>query len=66
MKQHQAELPADHRLRDAIVRMDFPSFIRQTFQILSPSATYCDNWHIHAMAHRLELNRPGFAGGHFV
>jgi predicted phage terminase large subunit-like protein len=59
MKHLQEELPADHRLRDAIVRMDFPSFIRQTFQILSPSATYSDNWHIHAMAHRLEQVRLG-------
>jgi predicted phage terminase large subunit-like protein len=59
MKKHQAELPADRRLRDAIIRTDFPSFIRQTFQILSPSATYYDNWHIHAMAYRLEQVRLG-------
>jgi hypothetical protein len=55
----QAELPADRRLRDAIIRTDFPSFIRQTFQILSPSAHYYDNWHIHAMAHQLERVRLG-------
>jgi len=59
MKQHQAELPADRRLRDAIIRTDFPSFISQAFQILSPSATYYDNWHIHAMAYQLEQVRLG-------
>jgi hypothetical protein len=59
MKNHQAKLPADHRLRDAITCTDFPSFIRKAFQILSPSATYYDNWHIHAMAYRLEQVRLG-------
>jgi predicted phage terminase large subunit-like protein len=59
MKQHQAELPADRRLRDAVIRTDFPSFVRQAFRILSPSATYYDNWHIHAMAYQLEQVRLG-------
>jgi predicted phage terminase large subunit-like protein len=56
---NQTTLPADRRLRDAIIRTDFPSFIRKTFQILSPSATYYDNWHIHAMAYLLEQVRLG-------
>jgi hypothetical protein len=56
---NQTTLPADRRLRDAIIRTDFPSFIRKTFQILSPSATYYDNWHIHAMAYQLEQVRLG-------
>jgi hypothetical protein len=51
--------PTDHRIRDAIIRRDFPSFIRKTFRILSPSATYYDNWHIHAIAYHLELVRLG-------
>ena len=59
MKGHQAKMPADRRLRDAIIRTDFPSFIRKAFQILSPLATYYDNWHIHAMAHQLEQVRLG-------
>ena len=59
MKRHQSKLPADRRLRDAILRTDFPSFIRKAFQILSPSATYYDNWHIHAMAYQLEQVRLG-------
>ena len=59
MTRHETTLPADRRLRDAILRTDFPSFIRKTFQILSPSATYDDNWHIHAMAYRLDQVRLG-------
>jgi predicted phage terminase large subunit-like protein len=51
--------PTDHRIRDAIIRRDFPSFIRKNFRILSPSATYYDNWHIHAIAYHLELVRLG-------
>ena len=50
---------ANHRIRDAIIRTDFPSFIRVVFQILAPSATYYDNWHIHAIAYHLELVRLG-------
>src|ERR1700692_3169347 len=57
MTRHETQLPADRRLRDAIIRTDFPSFIRKTFQMLSPSATYYDNWHIHAMAFQLEQVR---------
>src|ERR1700693_3901696 len=59
MAQPETQLPADRRLRDAIIRTDFPSFIRKTFQILSPSATYYDNWHIHAMAYKLDQVRVG-------
>jgi predicted phage terminase large subunit-like protein len=59
MTRHETQLPADRRLRDAIIRTDFPSFIRKTFQFLSPSATYYDNWHIHAMAYKLEQVRLG-------
>jgi predicted phage terminase large subunit-like protein len=59
MNKHQAELPADRRIRDAIIRTDFPSFITQAFHVLSPSATYYDNWHIHAMAYQLEQVRLG-------
>ncbi len=59
MTRHETQLPADRRLRDAILRTDFPSFIRKTFQILAPSATYYDNWHIHAIAHRLDQVRLG-------
>jgi predicted phage terminase large subunit-like protein len=52
-------MQANHRIRDAIIRTDFPSFIRVVFQILAPSATYYDNWHIHAIAYHLELVRLG-------
>src|SRR5262249_48838077 len=59
VKKPQAKTPADSRLRDAIIRSDFASYIRKVFQTLSPSATYSDNWHIHAIAYHLELVRLG-------
>jgi predicted phage terminase large subunit-like protein len=49
----------DYRTRDAIVRTDFASFSRKVFQTLSPSATYYENWHVHAIIHKLELVRRG-------
>ena len=59
MKKPQAKIPANARLRDAILRTHFPSYIRKAFQTLSPSATYLDNWHIHAIAYQLERVRRG-------
>jgi len=59
VKKPQAKTPANSRLRDAIIRSDFASYIRKVFQTLSPSATYSDNWHIHAIAYQLERVRRG-------
>ena len=52
MKKPQAKIPANAGVRDAIIRTDFPSYIRKVFQTLSPSARYLDNWHIHAIAYQ--------------
>jgi predicted phage terminase large subunit-like protein len=57
MKKARPAVQASSRLRDAITRSDFASFNRRVFQTLAPSATYQDNWHIHAIAHHLELVR---------
>jgi len=59
MKKQQANISADRRIGDAIIRTDFCTFIGKTFEILSPSATYCDNWHIQATADKLERVRHG-------
>jgi predicted phage terminase large subunit-like protein len=42
------------RIRDAIVRTDFPSFIRKVFETLLPGVPYYENWHILAIAYQLE------------
>ncbi len=55
----KSKMQTNHRVRDAIIRTDFASFIRVVFQIVSPSGTYYDNWHIHAIAYHLELVRLG-------
>ena len=64
MKKPQAKTPANSRVRvrDAIIRTDFASYIRKVFQTLSPSTTYSDNWHIHAIAYQLERVRRGEIG----
>jgi predicted phage terminase large subunit-like protein len=59
MNKYQETLPANRRIRDAITRTDFSGFIERAFQILSPSATYYSNWHIHAIAYQLEQVRIG-------
>jgi predicted phage terminase large subunit-like protein len=52
---HQADL----RLADAICRRDLTSFIRRCFHSLAPSSAFDMNWHIEAMAYRLEQVRRG-------
>jgi hypothetical protein len=50
---------ADGRLRDAIIRTNFSTFVQKVFETLSPSATYSHSWHIDAMCHQLERVRRG-------
>jgi predicted phage terminase large subunit-like protein len=38
----------------AACRQDFVSFVRKTFHVLNPGATFHMNWHICAIAHALE------------
>ncbi len=44
---------------NAALRHDFPSFIRKTFQTISPGDDYLENWHIDCLAWRLEQCRRG-------
>jgi predicted phage terminase large subunit-like protein len=44
---------------NAACRKDFVSFVRKSFHVLAPSATFQMNWHICAIAHALEQVRRG-------
>ena len=44
---------------NAACRTDFVSFVRKSFHLLAPSATFHMNWHICAIAHCLEQVRLG-------
>lgn len=52
-------IEADGRVLNAICRVDFASFARRCFHTLYPSARFEMNWHIRAIAHRLEQVRQG-------
>ena len=39
---------------NAACRQDFVSFVRKVFHVLAPSANFCMNWHICAIAYYLE------------
>jgi len=47
------------RLRNAACRTDLASFTRRCFQLLAPGSRFQMNWHIPAMAYRLEQVRRG-------
>jgi hypothetical protein len=47
------------RLAAAASRVDFASFVHRCFVTLNPSRPYYPNWHILAIAHRLEEVRLG-------
>jgi predicted phage terminase large subunit-like protein len=49
----------DPRLRDAVYRTDFPTFVGKCFHTLVPGSAYWMNWHILALAYHLELVRLG-------
>ena len=44
---------------DVICQIDLASFIRGCFQTLEPNSEFLPNWHIHALAFRLEQVRRG-------
>lgn len=54
-----SSLISDRRALEAIVRTDFTAFIHRCFSSLSPGAHYEPNWHIEALAYRLEQVRAG-------
>src|SRR4029078_9297787 len=45
---------SDSLTLDAILRIDFPSFVRRCFETLNPGKKFVPNWHIEAMAYQLE------------
>ena len=44
---------------EAILRLDFPSFIAKVFSVINPGADYHANWHIELIAQYLEAVRQG-------
>ena len=44
---------------DAALRTDFPSFLRKSVMTLEPGKRFLPNWHIDAIAYRLEQVRRG-------
>jgi predicted phage terminase large subunit-like protein len=46
--------PTMRNITDVICRLDFASFIRKALQTLEPSSEFLPNWHIEALAHKLE------------
>ena len=50
---------SEERKFQTLLRADFRVFIHKAFTTLSPGQTYVPNWHIDAIAHRLERVRRG-------
>jgi predicted phage terminase large subunit-like protein len=50
--------PSQH-LIDAMLRLDFPSFIARAMAELEPGTRYEENWHVLHLAHKLEQVRSG-------
>jgi predicted phage terminase large subunit-like protein len=46
--------PTMRNITDVICRLDFASFVRKALQTLEPSSELLPNWHIEALAHKLE------------
>ncbi len=44
---------------EALLRLDFVSFIQRSFHELNPGTEYLHNWHIEVIAHALEQCRTG-------
>jgi predicted phage terminase large subunit-like protein len=49
----------EQAFHDAILRRDFDSFLRRCLMTLNPGSPYLPNWHIGAIAYRLERIRRG-------
>ena len=47
------------RILEALVRNDFRAFVHKVFATLTPGQTYVRNWHVEAIAWRLERVRRG-------
>jgi predicted phage terminase large subunit-like protein len=52
-------MTTDARRLDALLRNDFRAFLQKTFSTLAPGQGYVHNWHVEAIAWRLERVRRG-------
>jgi hypothetical protein len=52
-------MTSEARKLEAVLRADFRAFAHKVFQTLAPGQTYIPNWHIEAIADRLEQVRRG-------
>jgi len=50
---------ARRRIADELIRNDFVAFVRRVFETVAPGESLHLNWHIEAMAYRLELVMKG-------
>ena len=50
---------SEHDLLRAILRGDFASFLRKTFDTLSPGQRFIPGWYMDALAYQLERIRTG-------
>lgn len=51
--------PNDARLLEALLRNDFRPFVEKVFTTLTPGQDFVPNWHLDAIAYRLERVRRG-------
>jgi len=51
--------PSAARAFRALLRRDFPAFVRKVFATLEPGQAFVPNWHLEAIACRLERVRRG-------
>jgi hypothetical protein len=51
--------PNDQAVLDAALRNDFVSFLHACVKTLNPGAPFRPNWHIEAIARKLDLVRAG-------
>jgi predicted phage terminase large subunit-like protein len=49
----------DHDLLDAALRSDLLAFFEKAFASLNPAENYCTNWHVDAIAHKLNQCAQG-------
>ncbi len=49
----------DQTFHDALLRARFDLFLRRCLLTLNPESPFLPNWHISAIAHRLERIRRG-------
>jgi predicted phage terminase large subunit-like protein len=49
----------DHDVLEAALRSDFSAFFEKAFDTLCPGENFCPNWHVEAIAHKLNQSAQG-------